>query len=555
MKKLIAIILSVLMLVCVCSGCGSSTESASPGAGSASSSAGNVSSDSGGDAVNVEKKVVVGVGSDPETLTPYSSLYGDRYAMLCMIYQPLVCLVGNEPVNVLISGYDQVDAHTYNLQLFDNIYDTDGNHFTASDVVFCYEKAIETGNFSKLGSIESVKALDDYTVEFKFTDALVFGQTEVIFSIVFMVTQKAYEASPDQMATTPVGTTGYVLDKYVEGSSLTFTKAESGYWQTAKEGEAGYVAMYDANKLDTVEYHFISEPSQIAIALETGNIDIAGRISAMDMDLFAEGGPSHDGFTTYDITGLFYSITPNCADEEELSNINMRKAIMYAFDAQSIVDGTFDGQGVASKAMNTPNRLDYDPKYDSADYFDYNMDLAMEYLQKYYDETGKSASDVTITILVVNDSYLEKMAEIMQTYILKLGINCEISSLDSVTRKTIRNSREGWDLAIAGTTCYDLYVADMWDMQFNAAKSATGSAGGWVFDDHLQELLIAATSPATHSIETVNAFQDYMNEQCYAIGLCIGEYHLACANWVTDLKTGVYNEISPLSCTYDWSAK
>lgn len=46
-----------------------------------------------------------------------------------------------------------------------------------------------------------------------------------------IVTQAAYEASPDQMATTPVGTSAYLVDSYVPGSEIVM-KDTGDYWQT-----------------------------------------------------------------------------------------------------------------------------------------------------------------------------------------------------------------------------------------------------------------------------------------------------------------------------------
>ena len=43
------------------------------------------------------------------------------------------------------------------------------NPLTASDIVFSFESAIATKNYSKLNVVESVTALDDYNVELSLT--------------------------------------------------------------------------------------------------------------------------------------------------------------------------------------------------------------------------------------------------------------------------------------------------------------------------------------------------------------------------------------------------
>ena len=501
-----------------------------------------------------ERSVVIGTSADPQTLTPYASLYGDRYAMLSMIYQPLVVVVGNEAYNVLISGYEETGPNTYTCSLYKNIYDTAGNHFTASDVIFSYETAKKSGNFSILNVISDLSAPDDYTVVITCDDTMVFGQIESILSQVFMVTEAAYTASGNKMAVDPVGTTGYVLAEYVPGNQITFTKADRAYWQGAKPGDEGYVYLYETNNVDTVRYDFISDISQMAMAVETKAIDVASRVSAADRELFMGGGKMYDSLNVYDFTGEHYSITYNCADGNPCSSANMRKALAYAFDAQGIVEGVFNGQGEPATGLNNRYRLDHHKKYLTEDYFGYDLDKAKDYLARYTAETGKSGKDVTITILVVNDDYLEKVSQVMQAYFLKLGVNCDVTSYDSVTRKSIRNSKENWDISIAKDKAVDRYAVRSYDRGYNMLKGHT-QAGGWIDDPKLLELNIAACSPESHSMETMTALEDYIKDNAYGIGILIDKVHMASRDWVTDLKLGPYGYVAPAGSSYDFSAK
>ena len=70
---------------------------------------------------------------------------GSKPVIYHEIYEYLFDLENNEYVPVLAKGYTVVDELTYDVQLYENIYDSAGNHITASDVVFSTQKLVEAG--------------------------------------------------------------------------------------------------------------------------------------------------------------------------------------------------------------------------------------------------------------------------------------------------------------------------------------------------------------------------------------------------------------------------
>ena len=109
-----------------------------------------------------------------------------------------------------------------------------------------------------------------------------------------IVSQKAYEASPDQMATKPITTAAYVLTEYVPGSSLTFER-RADYWQTDPT-QSPVVAK---SNVQTAVFQIISEPAQHTVALQTGSAGISTSVPGSDVALF-EGQP---GFTVLQENG------------------------------------------------------------------------------------------------------------------------------------------------------------------------------------------------------------------------------------------------------------
>ena len=109
----------------------------------------------------------------------------------------------------------QVDELTYDVEIYDYIHDQAGNPLTASDIKFCYDTAKESGNLPKLASIESIEVLSDYVCRFRFVE-LAAGDLYSLLMECPIVTQAAYEASADQMATDPVTTSPYLKEQAYE---------------------------------------------------------------------------------------------------------------------------------------------------------------------------------------------------------------------------------------------------------------------------------------------------------------------------------------------------
>lgn len=153
--------------------------------------------------------VTVGIMADPENMGPWSGMSMGRIAVLFTTYEYMITRENGVAYGVLAKNWEQADARTYQVELYDYIHDAKGNPLTASDIVFSFESAIAIKNYGKLSVIDSVTAVDDYNVEFKFNKDLEIGEFENIMLECAIVTQAAYEASPDQMATTPVGTSAW----------------------------------------------------------------------------------------------------------------------------------------------------------------------------------------------------------------------------------------------------------------------------------------------------------------------------------------------------------
>ena len=357
--------------------------------------------------------VTVGIMADPENMGPWSGMSQGRIAVLFTTYEYLLTRENGVAYGVLAKNWEAVDPKTYDVELYDYIHDAAGNPLTASDVVFSFESAIATKNYGKLSVIDSVTAIDDYHVEFKFNKDLEIGEFENVMLECAIVTQAAYEASPDQMATTPVGTSAYLVESYVPGSEVVM-KDTGNYWQTDESLVHG-TSIHNAGE---IHFSVITEASQHTVALQTNSVDISNGVPDTDISKFEEDGEFSEGNAVSIVKdNLTYDVEYNMSDKSVFKDDeNLRLALAYAIDKDGINLGVFNGNGTAVKDFANETYPDYNTEWDSEDYYDYNVDKAKEYLeQSNYD--GSS-----LRIEYINSGMNEMIAQMLQAYWGQIGV-------------------------------------------------------------------------------------------------------------------------------------
>lgn len=428
---------------------------------------------------------------------------------------------------------------TYHLTIWDNVYDTAGNHFTADDVVFVCNSMKETGNFVDFRYMDTCTKIDDYTVELVMNSDII-GQFEKLLQATRCVTKAAYEASSDQMATTPVGTTAYVLTDYISGSEYAFEKADS-YWQS----EDNFTDYQYAN-VDRIEYYYIPEDSQLAIALESNTVDMVNGLSYTESQRFVEGGANADGFTVFEnLQNLSQVLFFQCSDNSPCSNEKLRQAILYAIDFQGLVDGAANGQATVCSTFGGNMFSDYDPAWEENSYYTYDVEKAKTLL-------AESGFDTATPLrIVLNGNAIRKsIAQIMQGYLAQIGITVEINSYEDSLFNTYKSDETAYDILLDNCGGSD-YLMTIWRGKFDAKAYSTGGTINGVYDDELQSLMEACEKD--NSKANMDAFQDCLYSHAYAVGLFNAQMYTVCRDSVKSISMDGKQFPCVASCTYSWN--
>lgn len=490
----------------------------------------------------------VGIETDPGTMDPYTtgSSNGKNATIKSAVYQTLGMIqgVGGELAPEIAKSWEQVDPMTYDIEIFDYVYDTDGNHITADDVVFSYETCMASGSTPNTKYIESIEKTGDYTVRLKL-DRPAVTLFERVMQSIYIVSQKAYEESSDHMATMPVMTGPYKVTEWISGSSIVLEKNEN-YWQKPELAEKD---INQAANVDRIEFSVIKEASQLAIALETGTVDMVYNLDATEAERFMDGGESEDGFNVFtSVNNLTQTMFLNVSEHSKFyNNLPLRQAVLYAFDNKGIVDGASSGYGVICKTFGSDLLPDFQEKWSEEEYYEYNPEKAKELLK----EAGYKDGDVTLRIVTNNSSMRNKIAQILQAYLLQVGINSEILPYEDTLFNTYKNDPTQWDILLDNCGTSDQLMG-MWRGKMDNACNSSGTAN-MAMDDELQALLKAAENPETNSPETVDALHQYMKDNAYVYGIYNNLSFTICRDVVTDIAMNSTPWLMPSGCSYVWN--
>jgi peptide/nickel transport system substrate-binding protein len=271
-------------------------------------------------------------------------------------------------------------------------------------------------------SVESVVAIDDFTVEVTLTEAdASFLYSVVLNTVASIVSPEAVEANGGVVADTPnewmdtnmVGTGPYTFGEWRRGESLSMEVYE-GYWgETAKAD---------------VRWDITAEESSRVLALIAGDADIidlspsnvtdvegADGVSIITGGLLLE--PLHLGFNMRSDNLPSGDTIP----ADFFADKRIRQAFNYAFDYDTYINSFLDGFGARYTAYVPQGVFGYD---ESAPVYEYDLDKAAELMQ----ETPYWEEGFTVSVLVqAGEPEFEGVALLMKDGIEKLNPNFRVN--------------------------------------------------------------------------------------------------------------------------------
>lgn len=337
---------------------------------------------------------------------------------------PLVHVSLDNEMIPLLAKTCEMDGNneTWVVELDDSYVWSDGTAVTSADVIWSLEK--DKFMDADLGSIESVEALDEKTIEITLTE----GNDKFYGALINTnIQQERFWTGKDTsecVSDTFIGCGPY----YVSGIDLNnavVTLVKNPYW----EGENPYY--------DIVEVHSFELMEGAKAAIKLGEADVFwvyGTLSRADAASMANSNPD----MTYKVISGFstcYFATFNMADETRPSaNLGFRKAISYGLDYQTIIDVSWQGDGdIGDYGLIPHNFANYPDDARAYDQLTYNPTRAEELLAEagFIDSDSDgirewNGQEVTIHVLGGASGFRHTVADTIALNLEALGLDVNL---------------------------------------------------------------------------------------------------------------------------------
>ncbi len=501
LKKVLALVLSAALVVSAFAGCGgnsssstASTESSTASESSAESTESTASGDStpaaSGDAtatftpktVDAAKTISLNAGMEPTGLNTLTSTYSIEFALFKHMYENLVTLDDDDntaPGAAESWDYDE-DTLTYTFHLRKDGVWTNGDPVTAKDFEFAWSQALNPDvasdyayflyfikNAEKYFNGEvswedvGVKVVDDYTLEVTLEQPTPYALFLFSFGTLAPINQRFYEAVGADLYSTEAQyfcTNGpFALTEWSHNDKIVMQKNDA--WHGAADVE-----------VEEIDWKIITDANAALSSFLAGDLDMVGLGTG---ELIKQATAAGATIQSYTDGSAFYIYFNN--NDQYLSNVNLRRALFNAIDAQKEIDTVWQNDNEPMTSFTAPgvaaaDGTSFAGKVGELYAPSRDQEKAKEYLATALSELNCTVDDLSAHLSIDCGDSATSIAEAsfyQEQWRQVLGIEVTVNSM--ITKQGSQNRKTGnYVMSVTGwgpdyndpNTFLDLWVTD-----------------------------------------------------------------------------------------------
>ena len=338
----------------------------------------------------------------------------------------------------LAARLDNPDPLTYIAYLRHGVKFHDGRELTSKDVVYTFGSFLDPNLVSpRKGAykmLESVKALDDYTVEFKLKEP--FGSFPIQ-----LVMQVVPDGAGDSLRTFPIGTGPYRFVRYLVDEEVDLSAFE-GYWDGLPQN-AGIILKINPDE------------TMRGLELRKGTADIT--VNDVSPDIAYEL-QKRGGLNIVQGQGVDYAYIGLNMRDPIFADKRVRQAIAYAIDREAIVKYLRRGLAKPAVGVLSPVAWAFEPNVRQ-----FNHDVEMS--KRLLDEAGYTDPDgdgpqprLRLSLKTSTDEFFRLQATVIQQDLAKAGIAVDVRSYEFATfyADVLKGNVQMYQLQWVGVTDPDM---------------------------------------------------------------------------------------------------
>lgn len=345
----------------------------------------------------------------------------------------------------LATSWKQLDDKNIVFELRQGVKFHNGEDFNADAVVFSFKRLLDPDEKSpqrfNYTSIDHFEKVDTYTVKMvmKEVDPVIIVKLSG-YGAAIVPPKFVQEKGDDYVSSTLLPGTGpYKITEYKKDNSLTL-EAFDGYWGGKP-------------KIQKVTYRIIPNDATRLAEFLSGGVDVLTLTPAQVDSVKGQAGRQVIPVGVPTVSGIRLD-----ASKKPTDNLQVRAAIAYAIDTQTIIDTILSGTGTSMAVWQSPYSFGFDP---SLKPYEYNADKARQLLK------DSGVSDPTLVYSVIGDDTQGKeIANVVKSMLEKVGFKVDIKQKERATYfddyragkldNLVNFGWGGWTLD-ADNTYYSLY--------------------------------------------------------------------------------------------------
>lgn len=412
--------------------------------------------------------LTVVVSTDPTSMDPTQVSHFAPRQVGRNVYEPLFTF--DKDYNVipcLADTWEYLDNCTLKVHINEAATFSNGEPVTATDVLFTLRRTPGTvaNTYTSSIDMDTSYAEDDKTVIIK-TVQPVANQTMMLCSaFTGIICESDYELKEGDFFQGIAGSGPYVFDSYLASDHYTLKKNEA-YWNDVS----------CPNRIPMINFKIITETANRAIEIETGGADIVYNIGATDVDRI-KNNEDIQYVSQFTFNGQYIAFN---MEHTPLDNPQVREALWYATDRQTLVDLAYQGMG---KLLNCAVVADLPG---AADCSEFMVEPDYEKAKTMLAEAGyPDGFEITFT---TENSVQERidLAEALQAMWSDVGVTLKIDLVDGATMVSLNEGGKS-DMTMSGLSASS---GEAGSALLRFTRSASGRIYGMPEDDPYSEYVM-----------------------------------------------------------------